>query len=151
VSTRNAPNKNWEYVFTTGASAGTFTGNWSLTVTGAYTTGLNGIYSFDGQSPFNITPDVLIPTSGSGSFSVALAPNTTYAFSFTNFGSASGFTNGLFAGDASASFVFDWTIEGGTGGGGGGTAVPEPASWAMLIAGFGLVGATARRRRRITA
>ena len=26
------------------------------------------------------------------------------------------------------------------------TAVPEPASWAMLIAGFGLVGAAARRR-----
>ena len=27
-------------------------------------------------------------------------------------------------------------------------AVPEPATWAMLIAGFGLVGAAARRRRR---
>ena len=27
-----------------------------------------------------------------------------------------------------------------------GTAVPEPASWAMLIAGFGLTGAAARRR-----
>jgi hypothetical protein len=27
------------------------------------------------------------------------------------------------------------------------TAVPEPASWAMLIAGFGLVGTTMRRRR----
>lgn len=27
------------------------------------------------------------------------------------------------------------------------TAVPEPTSWAMLIAGFGLVGAAARRRR----
>ncbi len=26
-------------------------------------------------------------------------------------------------------------------------AVPEPSSWAMLIAGFGLVGATMRRRR----
>jgi hypothetical protein len=26
-------------------------------------------------------------------------------------------------------------------------AVPEPAAWAMLIAGFGLVGATLRRRR----
>ena len=26
-------------------------------------------------------------------------------------------------------------------------AIPEPASWAMLIAGFGLVGAMARRRR----
>lgn len=29
----------------------------------------------------------------------------------------------------------------------GGGAVPEPATWAMLIAGFGLVGASARRRR----
>jgi hypothetical protein len=28
-----------------------------------------------------------------------------------------------------------------------GGVVPEPASWAMLIAGFGLVGATMRRRR----
>ena len=27
-------------------------------------------------------------------------------------------------------------------------AVPEPETWAMLIAGFGLVGAAARRRRR---
>jgi hypothetical protein len=26
-------------------------------------------------------------------------------------------------------------------------AIPEPASWAMLIAGFGLIGAVARRRR----
>ena len=26
------------------------------------------------------------------------------------------------------------------------TGVPEPTSWAMLIAGFGLVGAVARRR-----
>lgn len=30
-------------------------------------------------------------------------------------------------------------------------AVPEPASWAMMIAGFGLVGAAARRRRPATA
>lgn len=28
--------------------------------------------------------------------------------------------------------------------------VPEPSSWAMLIAGFGLVGAAGRRSRRIT-
>ena len=28
-----------------------------------------------------------------------------------------------------------------------GGAVPEPASWAMLIAGFGVVGASMRRRR----
>ena len=30
-------------------------------------------------------------------------------------------------------------------------AIPEPASWAMLIAGFGLVGAAQRRRRPATA
>ena len=30
-------------------------------------------------------------------------------------------------------------------------AVPEPAAWAMFIAGFGLVGATMRRRRPIAA
>ena len=32
-----------------------------------------------------------------------------------------------------------------------GGAVPEPASWAMLIAGFGLVGAASRRRRTAVA
>jgi PEP-CTERM motif len=41
--------------------------------------------------------------------------------------------------------------DGGGGGGGGGGAVPEPSSWAMLIAGFGLVGAAARRRRAASA
>jgi hypothetical protein len=30
------------------------------------------------------------------------------------------------------------------------TAVPEPATWAMMIAGFGLVGGVARRRQRST-
>jgi hypothetical protein len=29
----------------------------------------------------------------------------------------------------------------------GGSVVPEPATWAMMIIGFGLVGATVRRRR----
>jgi hypothetical protein len=32
-----------------------------------------------------------------------------------------------------------------------GGVVPEPQSWAMLIAGFGLVGATMRRRRMVAA
>ncbi len=35
--------------------------------------------------------------------------------------------------------------------GGRGGAVPEPATWAMMIAGFGLAGATLRRRRAILA
>lgn len=37
-----------------------------------------------------------------------------------------------------------------TDGGGMGLAVPEPASWALMIAGFGLVGASLRNRRATT-
>ena len=37
-------------------------------------------------------------------------------------------------------------------GAGGGTVVPEPASWALMLAGFGALGVTARvRKRRIRA
>ena len=34
---------------------------------------------------------------------------------------------------------------------GGSSAVPEPASWAMMIAGFGMAGGALRRRRRVGA
>jgi hypothetical protein len=37
------------------------------------------------------------------------------------------------------------------GGGGDPPAVPEPASWALFIAGFGLTGAMLRRRRALAA
>ena len=30
-------------------------------------------------------------------------------------------------------------------------SVPEPASWAMMLGGFGLIGGQLRRRRRISA
>ncbi len=33
---------------------------------------------------------------------------------------------------------------------GGSAVVPEPATWAMLLTGFGLVGAAARRRKQVT-
>jgi hypothetical protein len=32
-----------------------------------------------------------------------------------------------------------------------GSAVPEPASWALMISGFGLAGAVLRRRRALVA
>jgi len=37
---------------------------------------------------------------------------------------------------------------GSSGGGGGVPGVPEPANWALLVAGFGFTGAAMRRRRR---
>ena len=43
--------------------------------------------------------------------------------------------------------AFFGTTDGG--GGGTGNTVPEPASWAMLITGFSLVGFAARRRQRL--
>ena len=55
----------------------------------------------------------------------------TLTFNVTNFGQASGNPSGL-----RVEFVQS-----------NAAVVPEPASWAMLIAGFGLVGAAARRRR----
>ncbi|WP_404709946.1 PEPxxWA-CTERM sorting domain-containing protein [Sphingomonas sp. MMS24-J13] len=47
--------------------------------------------------------------------------------------------NYLFPGTNSAAFTLQ-----------SGGAVPEPASWAMMIGGFGMVGATLRRRQRTT-
>lgn len=42
-----------------------------------------------------------------------------------------------------------WVHDGGGGvWGGPGAAVPEPTGWAMLVAGFGFVGLSLRRRRK---
>ena len=57
-------------------------------------------------------------------------------FTVTNFGQPTGNPSGL-----RVEFLSSETGVG---------AIPEPAAWAMLIAGFGLVGAVARRRRSLT-
>lgn len=43
------------------------------------------------------------------------------------------------------------TFFGADGGGGGGNAIPEPATWALMIMGFGSAGAMLRRRRALVA
>lgn len=75
-------------------------------------------------------------------FSLSFANNPTTAVTFDNFILRYQSITGSNLGTSGIGL--------GTGGGGfdpGGGAVPEPATWAMLIAGFGLVGAAARRRR----
>ena len=65
-------------------------------------------------------------------------PNGNVAFGSNNLFAATAFSNGLSIG-AGNSFT--------TPAGGGGGAVPEPASWALLVTGFGVLGHAARRRR----
>jgi hypothetical protein len=72
--------------------------------------------------------------SGTGSVQQFFAPTgATRLF----LGSSDGF--GWYNNIGDARVTIDYTAAG---------VVPEPASWAMLIAGFGLVGATMRRRPR---
>lgn len=61
------------------------------------------------------------------------------ATAFYKFDAGTGTTTIPFATNGSSGWVLYQT--------GGAGAVPEPATWAMMIAGFGLVGATMRRRR----
>lgn len=120
-----------------------------------FTVSLDGSYSFTSVAgydnflhlyqgafdPTNQFAGVLIanddfPDIGISGFDFALQSGVSY------FAVASGFENSDFgAYTLTISGPGDITL------GGGGGVVPEPQSWVMLIAGFGLVGAAARRRR----
>lgn len=132
---------NWVYRFSTGADAGTFNATWSLTISGSNSFGLQSVFGFGGF-PSQVTPLTISPETGSGSFSFALAPNTAHSVGFyTNGNIRNGF--GLTT-DGFANFKMEWSIsEGGI------PVVPEPATWALLTAGFGMVGLAVRRRRAI--
>ena len=94
-------------------------------------------------------------TSGSGTvFSLTSGGTLTTLASFN--GSNGANPEGSLIADASGT-VYGTTTAGGAFGGGtvfslsdtGFAVVPEPGSWAMLMAGFGLIGAAARRQRRV--
>jgi hypothetical protein len=138
----NLTRADWTYNFTATGN-GTFSGNYRVTGQGNNTFGLQPIYG-DEDVPFGpYGGDVFDPT-GSGSFSIGLVSGQTYNMRFRNNGNVSS-GNGYTA-DGSARAIIDWKIAYNNVGG-----VPEPTSWAMLITGFGLVGATARRRRAVAA
>ena len=85
-------------------------------------------------------------SGGPGFVDGKLATINSYGLTFgTNFGDFGGGLNsgwGEFSGYVPVFIHTDFIAT---------TAVPEPASWAMLILGFGLTGATMRRRRGVTA
>ncbi len=80
-----------------------------------------------------------LPYVGTGTISFAVARLANFAV--VGGGGASTIGATPIGGTATLSYSYDVPID----------SVPEPASWAMLIAGFGLVGAAARRRLAIPA
>lgn len=96
-----------------------------------YQGAFNPLSQFDGLLIANDD----FPFIGTSGFSFNLLAGTSY------FAVASGFGNTDFG-----AYVLEINGPGAVIPGSG-SVVPEPASWAMLIAGFGLVGATMRRRR----
>ncbi|MCW5735311.1 MAG: PEPxxWA-CTERM sorting domain-containing protein [Enhydrobacter sp.] len=94
---------------------------------------LAGVFSF---TAYNYATDVLI--SGSRNFNLAsLGPSV-----YVGFTGATGLSHSL-----QEVSNWDFAILSGAGVGG----VPEPATWAMMILGFGALGVAARRRRALAA
>jgi hypothetical protein len=105
---------------------------------------------FDGNSAFQL-PGVFDPNAynlyevngGGGAFSLKFNGATVFSGNTPlNFPAPQLLLlgDGSFAGNANV-FIRSYSFTSG--------AVPEPASWAMMIAGFGLVGASMRRRTQV--
>ena len=127
-------------------------GNPIMNVAAGFDTGFSGVFS----APFTpgTTVKVWSELNAGGSLLASLTLGTTTAAGcsiagqycpFENFSLAfAGIGKSVQFGGTLNQQVFDDLTFGSITPGG---AVPEPASWAMLIAGFGLVGATQRRRK----
>ena len=107
---------------------------------------VNGVQSVGFDAPFNGGFDALVTFGDNSSQLFAIPPTSNVPNVNAFFGiSSDRLIKGIAFGPGgqtttSVSFVLDnLTI---------GNAVPEPATWAMMIVGFGLIGTTARRRRQ---
>jgi hypothetical protein len=124
-----------------------------------YAAGFTGGFSFYYSSNSNAFINVYDGENGTGNILATLSlvtqansdcpPGATgFYCTWTPIGvSFSGTAKSVdFGGGANFVAYDDITFGSATPGGG----VPEPASWAMLIAGFGMVGAAARRRKGVS-
>jgi hypothetical protein len=143
----NTGTPDWSYTFMAD-HAGSFTLDYNvfLSAGSGDAFGLQGWgigWSGPGGGDF---PGTAFDPTASGTFTRALVGGETYTVSLSNnanimttssFNPAAGFEASRMNGD----FVYT-IIE---------SAVPEPASWAMMLGGFGLVGGALRRRARNSA
>jgi hypothetical protein len=123
----------------------------------AFTAPTAGDYEFAGTfSRLDTVPTggngVITIEAATGNYGGGLSPIFTQAIPNGAYGSGFTFKNRLtlnagqsvfFGVNNNGEYTFDSTGLTGTI-----TAVPEPATWAMMIGGFGLVGAAMRRRQR---
>ena len=134
------PDPNWSYTFTASGN-GFFDFNYSVVGFGDVF-GLGPIFGNGDINGRSYGGDRNDP-SGSGSFSLALLDGQTYTVGFFNNGFSS--NNDGFNAVGHALARFDWQINYSDI---AGPPVPEPGSWAMMMAGLGLVGVATRRANR---
>jgi hypothetical protein len=140
----------WNIVTTAGTGASPFAGE-------TYENGLSGATSGNADSVidvgfhFNNVLNLAFASSlftpiASNALLVAGSPGPSFECigSFSCGNGVAGTNRFLISGSAVASGT---TISGAGGGGGNGPGVPEPASWALMILGFGATGALLRTRR----
>ncbi|MEN9931742.1 MAG: hypothetical protein RIS17_315 [Pseudomonadota bacterium] len=147
-----------EFSYISDFDNGTFAQDQSRRIANALGLGAIGNANFNnqgiGSTGLNVIGDVSLrevgiaggDSGGPGFIDGKLASINSYGLTFgANFGDFGGGLNsgwGEFSGYVPVYIHTDFIAS---------TAVPEPASWAMLIAGFGLTGAAMRRRRRVVA
>ena len=100
-----------------------------------------GIAGTNTSASGNFTPASFVPYVGTGNFTVTHALSNFFSDVVLADG-GKGNLNGTADANVNGQFVIQYIYQ---------DPIPEPASWAMLIAGFGLIGAAARRRRAVMA
>ncbi|HEX5379147.1 MAG TPA: PEPxxWA-CTERM sorting domain-containing protein [Phenylobacterium sp.] len=106
-------------------------------------------WRFPSLSEFNARPAVSVfEAAGSPCASAWFGSGWSHCdYSNGNSGLIFAFGYGVLGSNGEASYSETWFVRGAGGAGG----IPEPASWAMMILGFGLIGATLRRQDRVAA
>ncbi|MBB4618821.1 FxDxF family PEP-CTERM protein [Sphingomonas abaci] len=131
--------------YNTGIAAGTFTDTFTFTLpfngvgSGTVTTSTNFVGApndLDFTSVLINDTAATITRLGNGAFEFAFANMVPIVAGRLNTITVTGLSRGNGAYGGQASFIP--------------SAVPEPATWALMLVGFAMVGATARFRRRST-